>query len=1189
MTSLLSLLTSGSLLSLTGVAALGALVWYLGPLLAIAGYEPLASPANRLWLIGGLLLLWLLWQLIKLLLARRRNRRLMQDLAGDSPAADATDQAKAEELATLQGRFGEALALLKRTEGRKGLGGRWVYELPWYLIIGPPGCGKTTALNNSGLRFPLAEQLGQAPIQGVGGTRNCDWFFTDQAVLLDTAGRYTTQDSHSEVDRAAWQGFLALLKKHRPRRPVNGVLLALSLADILQWSAAERSAHARAIGLRLQEIYASFRIRVPVYVLFMKADLVAGFMEFFADLNKEGRAQVWGVTFPFDAAASATHPAGGTAEQPLTHFPAEHLALVQRLEQHWLRRLQEETEVHRRRLLFGFPRQFASLGDPINRFLHDCLVATRFEQRPLVRGVYFTSATQTGTPIDRVLASISANFGVGRTAISPFIGSPKSFFVTRLLQDVVFPEAPLAGLDPRLERRRRWLRRGAYASVLLLALAVASAWTLSYGRNRAYVAEVSNRVELIQGEIDRLGPLGPDVLEVLPLLNAARDIPRGWDERDHPAPLSMRLGLYQGRKLGTQSERTYRRTLYRALLPTLVLNLEAQVREALQHDDQDQLYGALRAYLMLDDARHYDPDEIRAWIGERWASTLPRGTTSKQLQDLAGHLAALFETRPTPLPLALDQPLIERARAALQGAPLATRVYERLQAEGTGLPLPEFTITAAAGDRAALVLERRSRVPLNQGIPALYTAAGYTQGFDAATDRLIAAATADSWVLGPGAELTPDGAGAVKAEVRERYLRDYVQQWNGLLGDIAVVAARDLLHAATLTEVLTDPAASPLRRLLLAAAQETNLRPATVDEEAAADADGGIAAALRARLAAGRSAGDHGAADADPEAYVRERFKWLHDLVTAADGQPSRLDRALNTVAQTAPYLRAVKEAIDDSHGPLTVGTGAELTAAVAAAAAQPPVPAGILSTLLQDSANLVAADTRARLNNIWTAEILPFCREAIAGRYPFTPGSRRDSTLADFARLFGPSGLLADFFRDHLAPLVDTSRPEWRWVNPDLGIPDSILAQFQRIGAIRDAFFGAGGPNPSVGFALTPTQMDVRATQFTLDLGGQLLDYRHGPPRPQNFTWPASEGGGRVRLAFVGIDGRTPAQTEDGAWAWFRVLDRARLQGTGQPELFRLTFSLGGLSASFELRATSVRNPFALRGLHGFACPERL
>ena len=332
-----------------------------------------------------------------------------------------------------------------------------------------------------------------------------------------------------------------------------------------------------------------------------------------------------------------------------------------------------------------------------------------------------------------------------------------------------------------------------------------------------------------------------------------------------------------------------------------------------------------------------------------------------------------------------------------------------------------------------------------------------------------------------------------------------------------------------------------------------------------------------------------GAAAEAPETYVTRRFAWLHDLVRAKEGRQAPLDKTLETVGLLGAHLRSVAGAAAAGRGTLAVGTGTEVQAAKQAAASQPPVLAAILGTLAQDSASLVAGGARSHLNNLWTTDVLPFCREAIAGRYPFDQGSKRDTTLADFGRLFGPGGVLDAFFKEHLAPLADTSRKPWRWVNADLGIPASVLVQFQRAAAIRDAFFAAGAKLPGMEFELTPTSLDARATQFTLDLGGQILDYRHGPLKPQAMKWPAPEGLGRVRIVFTGVDGKTPGQTEEGPWAWFRVLDRARLQPTGQPELFRATFTLGGFSAGVELRAPSVRNAFQFGELRGFTCPERL
>ncbi len=151
--------------------------------------------------------------------------------------ADPASSQSQEEIAILKDRFDEAINFLKTADKRGNTNS--LYELPWYIIIGPPGSGKTTALINSGLRFPLAERFGKEALQGVGGTRNCDWWITDDAVMIDTAGRYVTQDSYASVDSAAWEGFLDLLKNNRTRRPINGAIIAISLADLAVQSEAK--------------------------------------------------------------------------------------------------------------------------------------------------------------------------------------------------------------------------------------------------------------------------------------------------------------------------------------------------------------------------------------------------------------------------------------------------------------------------------------------------------------------------------------------------------------------------------------------------------------------------------------------------------------------------------------------------------------------------------------------------------------------------------------------------------------------------------------------------------------------------------------------------------------------------------------------------------------------------------------
>src|SRR5690606_7575917 len=227
---------------------------------------------------------------------RRRAREKGMGQALDAAAAPASvgderDATSAAERMQLESRFRDAIRVLRRRGGRRSL-----YALPWYVVIGPPGSGKSTRIRSSGLEFPLAGQFGKEALRGVGGTRNCDWWFAGEAVFLDTAGRYTTQDSDAGADAEGWAGFLRLLRRFRRERPVDGVVVTMSMSDLLLLDERERDAHVQAVRRRLDELYEQLRVQVPVYLVFTKCDLVAGFGEFFDDLDPEQRAQVWGMT-----------------------------------------------------------------------------------------------------------------------------------------------------------------------------------------------------------------------------------------------------------------------------------------------------------------------------------------------------------------------------------------------------------------------------------------------------------------------------------------------------------------------------------------------------------------------------------------------------------------------------------------------------------------------------------------------------------------------------------------------------------------------------------------------------------------------------------------------------------------------------------------------------------------------------
>lgn len=1253
MNKVLRVLKSRVLIGITGVIAVAALVWYIGPLIAIAGQSPLSSDMGRVFTIMTVGGAYGLSQLIYYINTLRTNRNMLADLAnqggmgglagggavaggaGGAPSAGREEQAReqqrqrereaasSEEISTLKEGLTEALSVLKKARlGGKSGRGQYLYQLPWYIIIGPPGSGKTTALINSGLRFPL----GAGKVRGVGGTRNCDWWFTDEAVLLDTAGRYTTQDSHEEVDRAAWRGFLDLLKKHRRRRPINGAFVAISLSDLMQQNEEERTAQAVAIKQRIQELHEYFGIRFPIYVLFTKADLIAGFIEFFNDLGQEERAQVWGMTLPMDDPANP--------EGVVEGFADEFGLLEKRLNDRLVERLQNERDPQRRDLIYTFPQQFGSLRQVAERFLKDVFRPSRYEERVLLRGVYLTSGTQEGTPIDRLMGSLASTFGLNRQNLGAFSGKGRSYFITRLLREVIFPEAELAGSNLKIERWRAWIQRGAYAAALLITVVAAALWLTSYARNQLYIRAVETQRLEVEKQIAALSPDQSDPASTLGLLNAARSIPGGYEDRNTGVPWLMGFGLYQGDKLGSQAQLIYQRLLIRAFLPRIVMRLEERLRQ--NTGNPGLLQDTLKVYLMLDDPQRFDAKAVQDWMEREWQANLPRSFVREHREQLSAHLAALLALAPLESPIALDSTLIQSTRNLLNQVPLAQRIYERLKSQsGAGLP-PEIGLTAAAGPDAPRVFDRKSGQPLNTGIPGLYTYRGYYPFFLDASPKLIGQLADESWILGSGLPISSNPADQQRLadEVCRLYLGDFFQKWQGLLTDIQIKPLTTLEAALDILQVLSAPA-SPLRSLMETIGRETALdQPPPVTDTGKAAADPTLTDRIANALGGGAKSADRAAIQpCAPDPRLTALSTQYRNEIKGSEGVIPPLDKTLSILNDTYSHMNAIARARESStDGSIPQNLKDQVSAVVnqlqVDATRKPPPFNSLLNKLAQDSGDAVRSP-RDRLNAQWqAAKIAAFFQDNLNGRYPLVrsavqwgssppggaaavptntiqwvnpdsgTGVRRttiqvagppDATLAAFSRFFGPNGLMDTFFQQSLKPYVDTSSGKWIWrgpAGPEQSISPDALQIFQRAAVIRNVLFSGNSPTPTVRFQLAAVQLNGSASQAALRIDGQTLSYSAGqPPRLADLQWTGSSG--QARLEFLPA-GEPPPLNESGPWAWLKLLDQAQIQPLEGGQ-FRLTFQSGSQQAIYELRLPGNNNPFRLRELEGFRCPDSL
>ncbi len=1141
---------------------------------------------GAMWLAGLLVTLLIVWAIVWLYRryqSQKAGRKLEAAITAEADRAikAAPSKESRAEMVGVRERMHEAVKTIKSSKLGQTSGSAALYELPWYAVIGNPAAGKSSAIVRSGLNFPFSDKSASV-IHGIGGTRNCDWFFTTEGILLDTAGRYSVH----EEDHEEWLGFLSLLKRNRPKAPLNGVIIAASLAELSSNRPEFAIALAKQLRQRVQELTEKLEVFAPVYVVFTKADLIGGFAEFFEDRDRAERERVWGATLPYDTTAK-TNVVG--------IFDKYFDELNDGLKEASTARM----SMHRGEKLppgvLTFPLEFSALKTPIRTFLNTLFEDNPYQFRPIFRGFYFTSAVQEGQSTGRASQRVAERFALTPSNASVQTASviaQNGFFLRELFSKVIFADRNLVQ-QYTSRNKLRWRYASFFGGALLLGAALAG-WTWSYSGNRQLVAnaqaDLAKVIKLQEGRIDLQSRL--ESLEILQ--DRVEQLQSYRTER----PWALSLGLYQGAALEKKLREEYLAGLQEVMLKPTAAALAAYLSEvnanaaqlqplaraadgtptaskggnanpeplgiytAASTQNVSDAYNALKTYIMLGDRSRVETGHLgdqltRFWRGwlEANRGSMPREQLIRSAERLLS-FALTQVTAPdfptTQTNLALLDMTRENLRRVVKGMPARERVYAEIKARAA-TRFPPMTVARIVEDTD------KDIVAGSYAISGTFTKEAWYEFVDDAFKEAATKETkADDWVLKTATQddLTLEGSPEqIRKSLIQLYKTEYVAEWQKFMQGVSVREFGSFEVAVARMNRLGDPAASPVGKLIQTLYDQTSWdNPSLLNDRMAKSQKGFIEwfkqsvmrmapspVEVKLDISTGQAA--------VPMGPIGKEFSGLMRLMIGRDNGPTLMRQYLETLSKVRTRFNQIKNQGDT--GPAsrqlmlqTLEGGSELSDSLklveeqmlnaqtdAAKATLRPL---LVRPLIQAFA-VIVPPAENEINRVWAAQVYEPFQRTLSGKYPFDKNSRLEATPGEITKVFGPDGTVAKFSEQALGALVvrrgDTVTPR-TWADIGLrlrpefagGFPAWVSPVNGQVGGAGSSGSGGGGGGGSASADQTRFQMLPSPvpglSEYTVEIDGQQMRYRNGAANWNDFVWPG-QGTPGVHITGISVEGK--------------------------------------------------------------------
>lgn len=1221
------MINSRSLWVFVGICGIIILIWFFGPLIAIADVKPLANRYVRIAVIAIIVAFYIGKLTYRILRQSRRNAVLVDEIkAAQEPILkhSAPDSALSRQFAEID----EVLRNAKFNNKGKSIvsrlkGGQYLYEMPWYVVLGPAGSGKTTALKKSGLNFPLESSFG-ASINGLAGTRDCDWFLADEAVLLDTAGRLSIHDGYNEKDNYDWKEFLGLLKKYRPKKPINGAIVTIGIDEILNIDKGASKNLAYELRKRVAEMETQFGISFPVYLVLTKLDTLQGFSEFFIKLTEKEREQSFGFRFPSGF--------GFEDQEYVVGFVSKRLTQIEEsINASCLSILNELDDSSQRGSALLFANEFNMLNQKLLNLFRDLQKTSKFEKSINWRGIYFSSSKQEGAKIfSPAFLNLTKSVGVQEKYLeSPSIDSKKShsYFLHNIFKEAIFKESNLASEDKSWYAKHQflyWLGVAAVATACLLTIILLFQSYLKNSRYLKDVVENAKEVSTLSSKIDSTD----DLFLVVDFAEKVRGISKSKYLNDPlKPPLSYRMGLYQGLAIDKVTHSQYNRVLENNLMPILSYKVSDLLKNSGEADIDG--YDSLKAYLMMFDSKRFDAEFMNDWILKSLDAALLDEDKRVKINNA---LKSIFSSQPIRSSVAFDSDLVEKKRSEIAQNDIANMILTDTfrQISRSDVSIKNISFETMGGTQSKVVFSRRSGKSISEPINSVYTKQAYMEyvlpGLIQSTAKLY---KEEDWVLGRYASLKTNEVDTLR-QAQRAYFERYINTWNTYLSDIQLKQPRNIREARDIAKVLSDAGNSPLKNIISGVSENTTLSLSSQISDKTPDGLDGVIDRLL--IKAGVSGLVDKASKLDPayletikqDSPVDVAFQDFHSMIAKKDSQSPTIDGVVISIKDLYEYLDilhlASEKGVDLPSNDSLYRYRSEISRLPSpfremfdqfsnfilnksldemndrlqkskeeAEAAKLREKAELEAEALkqEEKIKLQSEEQKkqedSQLQASLTAQLNAVSREceSLIQKYPFAKSAKNDASLNEFSNIFSASSGYGGLLR---------LKPE----DARLAGTDSLITlvnrggEYEKFAGVKNSqditrtYFKNSDGNLGFDFSAKIDQLDKTIDTVILSFEQKKLTYSHGPVNATYFNWPHTKD--KTASLILIADGKEVGSIKkQGEWALFKLVDAGDITKTREGIQVSYAIKDKKVTVTYE---TSGKNPLDLNMIRSFSCP---